>query len=162
MKTMKVLFLFLIVLFLLDVALGRDYNYFNPLVDSWYTIQPWELEFCQEWGGTQESKSGVTKSKAIYLSQTTLSLQGRKQVYEVEGFNQTLYTASWYLEPLSDMDYKVELKGGTSEPYTLEEGTAKYTSPAIGYYSDYNDEGYTMVKMTYDGEFIKVRIVDIG
>jgi len=95
---------------------------------DWYPVDDWELEVCSKWGGTLEAQSEATSSNPIYLSQTTLSLQGRKQVYIVPGVNRNLYKISWYLEPLTDMDYRIELvNDDESITFRLDDGTASYS-----------------------------------
>ncbi|MEA2038157.1 MAG: hypothetical protein U9O94_11725 [Nanoarchaeota archaeon] len=167
-RVIRVLLLFLVVLSLPVFVLAR-FNYLDPKVDSWYDVQPWELEVCRTWGGTQEAESGATTSAPIYLSRITISLQGKKQVYDVAGFNQTLYTASWSLEPLSNINYTVELVGRDPiiTPRTIAAGTARYTDPAIGYYPNsisqgYLEGNYTLVRMIYGSEWVEVPIIDLG
>lgn len=161
-KLIKALKLGLTALLLFIIVSTKESSSFNPRVDAWYSVEPWELEVCSKWGGTQEAQSGATSSKVVYLSQTTLSLQGRKQIYTIEGFNKTLYTASWYLEPLSDIGYRVELTNDDeSVSFKISDGDASYSAPAVGYYSEYYDIKYTAIKMIYGLEWIKVPLINV-
>lgn len=135
---------------------------FNPRIDAWYAVEDWELEYCSKWGGTKEAQSEATSSTAIYLSQTTLSLQGKKQSYDIEGVNQSLYTVSWYLEPLEDMSYRVELvSDDESITFRVSDGEASYSAPAAGYHSEYYDVRYSAVKMYYGVNWLRVPLVKI-
>jgi len=166
--------LFLTVFCLVEARSLADYNYLDPTQDDWYTVQAWELEICQEWGGTQEAASGSsipgygssanatgTASGQIYLSQKTLTLQGRKQTYNVDNFTQILYEVSWYLG-LTDgtLEYTVELVNGVT--YNISSGTATTSSAGAGHYANYLNESYSKVKMTYGSETLEVPIVDIS
>ncbi len=133
---------------------------FDPRIDNWYAVEDWELEICSKWGGTTEAQSGGTSSQAVFLSQNTISLQGRRQVYNVEGFDRTLYTASWYIEPIADLGYRVELVGQDKE-YVLDHGTASISSPGTGYYADYSNESYTGVRITYGDAWLRVPLVEL-
>ena len=162
MDKLKILLLiaaFVALILFSSIAVGRESNYIDPRID-WYPISEWELQVCKKWGGTQEAESGATVSKAVYLSQTTLSLQGRKQSYDIEGVNTTLYTASWYLEPVGEIEYRVELISD-NDTFRLDEGTADYSSPAHGYYAEYHNKNFTGVKMTYGGEWVIVPLVEL-
>jgi len=135
---------------------------FDPAIDDWYAVEDWELEVCSMWGGTQEAQSEATSSNPIYLSQTTLSLQGRKQHHNVPGVNRSLYTVSWYLEPLTEMDYRIELvNDDESITFRLDDGTASYSEPAAGYHTEYYDIEYTQVKMIYGAEWLKVPLITL-
>lgn len=160
MNQIKVLKLLLTALLL--IAAIKSSSSFDPRVDSWYSVEPWELEVCSIWGGTREAASDATSSTSIYLSQTTLSLQGRKQTYDIGGFNKTLYTVSWYMEPLADMSYRVELVNDDKMiSFKIDDGKASYSSPAIGYHSEYYDAEYTEVKMLYGTNWLKVPIIEL-
>ena len=94
----NIILMFAMVLIIIPIATARTYNYLNPSVDDWYTIQPWEIEICRQDGGTQNvasdssipgygsSSSGTTTSNSIYLSQNTITLQARKQDYTINNF----------------------------------------------------------------------------
>ncbi len=160
MNPIKVLKLLLTALLL--IAAIKSSSSFDPRVDNWYSVEPWELEVCSIWGSTREAASDATSSTSVYLSQTTLSLQGRKQTYNIEGFNKTLYTVSWYLEPLADMSYRVELvNNDESISFKIDDSKASYSSPAIGYHSEYYDVEYTAVKMLYGANWLKVPIIEL-
>ncbi|MBU1005166.1 MAG: hypothetical protein KJ561_05025 [Nanoarchaeota archaeon] len=126
-------------------------------LDDWYEVEDWELEVCSKWGGTEEAQSGASSSSPIYLSQITLTLQGKKEAYSVPNAT-TLYKASWYLEPTAKVSYKVELIGNDMSE-KIGEGEASYDAPAQGYYADYLDAGFSYVKMTYGGKWIQVPLV---
>jgi len=159
-KQIKIPLLILTVLFLILTIKGV--RSFNPSIDAWYAVEDWELEVCSKWGGTQEVASGATSSSSVFLSRTTLSLQGEKQTYDITGVNQSLYAISWYLEPLTSMSYRIELiDDATATPFRLDDGEASYENPAIGYHSEYYDINYTSVKMTYGLEWIEVPLIEI-
>ncbi|MBU1946852.1 MAG: hypothetical protein KKC54_07855 [Nanoarchaeota archaeon] len=154
-KIIKSVSIFFIAVSLLIIVSG------SSKIKDWYEVEDWELDVCSKWGGTEEAQSGATTSSKFYLSQTTLSLQARKQIYGLDQINETknLYTASWYLEPMEEKEYKIELIGAS--PKTIGSGTASYESPANGYYADYHNETYTDIKMTYGDEWINVPIIVI-
>jgi hypothetical protein len=159
-RSIKILKLVLVVL-LVTITIKQSSS-FNPRIDDWYTIEPWELEICSKWGGTKEAQSGATSSAAIYLSQTTLSLQGKKQSYDIAGVNRSLYTVSWYLEPLDEMSYRVELiNDDESISFKVGDGDSSYSEPAVGYHSEYYDKEFTAVKIQYGLNWLKVPLIDL-
>jgi len=142
--------------------------HFDPRVDAWYAVEDWEVDMCRKWGGTKEAQSGATSSTVIALSQTTLSLQGTKQAYtaedseEEEEVNKILYTVSWYLEPLADMNCKVVLKNDDgTKTKEISDTEASYSTPSAGYIAEYYEEGYTKVRMEYGSDSLEVKLVDI-
>lgn len=152
----------LVLILLLITIISKQSSSFNPKIDAWYPVENWELELCSKWGGTKEAQSGATSSSPIYLSQTTISLQGKKQEYYIDGFNKTLYTVSWYLEPILEMSYRVYLiNDDESLSFKISDGTASYSSPGAGFESEYYDAEYTAVKMDYGTNWLIVPLVDL-
>jgi len=140
--------------------MSRQSASFNPRIDSWYSVEQWEVDLCSKWGGTYEAQSEATSSTGISLSQTTLSLQGRKQDYNIKGVNESLYTLSWYLEPLAEMSYTIELTDDDEiKTYRIDSGQASFAKPAGGYKSEYYSEDYTYLKMTYGTNWLRVPLV---
>jgi len=168
----NIILMFAMVLIIIPIATARTYNYLNPSVDDWYTIQPWEIEICRQDGGTQNvasdssipgygsSSSGTTTSNSIYLSQNTITLQARKQDYTITNFTSTLYEVSWYFEPLQNQsDYSVYLVNG--ESINIGNGTASGINPGAGYYVQYLNHTYTHAKIVYGSNWLQVPISDI-
>jgi len=136
---------------------------FDPKIDPWYAVEDWEYELCSKWGGTQEAESGATSSDPIYLSQTTLSLQGKKQTYDIDGVSKILYTVSWSLEPMSTVSYRIDLiNASESIILKIAEGSATSSLPIADFHTNYYDENYTAVKMQYGSKWIKVPLVKLG
>ena len=157
MKTIKI-----ILAALLLITLIQQGSSFDPSIDDWYAVEDWELEVCSMWGGTDEAMAGATSSSPIYLSQTTLSLQGKKQEYNIAGVNQTLYTISWYFEPMEELGYMVELvDDSTGAAFKIEEGTATMSEPAVGFHAEYYDIEYTAVRLWYGSEWLKVPLINL-
>lgn len=131
------------------------------VVLDWYAVEDWELEVCSKWGGTEEAQSGASYSSPIFLSQTTLSLQAKKETYDQIENASSLYKVSWYLEPIEDINYQVLLRGNES-PITIAEGEVTYDQPAQGYYAAYHNNSYTKIRMIYGGEWIELDVVEIN
>lgn len=131
---------------------------FDPSVSSWYAVAPWEIEFCKKWGGSEEAgiNQGAASNEPIALSQLTIALQGEKIEYIIA--NNVLYSASWYIEPVSEeLEYKVLLIG--DENVEIGSGIAKNTEPGIGYYANYINKTFINVRIEYPGNYIEVPIV---
>ena len=132
---------------------------FDPIVDDWATVEPWEVEYCRKWGGSDQGgvNKGATSKIPIALSQLTVTLQGGKTEYNLTG-QSILYTASWYIEPVSgEIDYIVTFIGdGILE---IGGGMASNTEAGLGYYSEYINKSFTHVKIDFPGNYLEVPIV---
>src|SRR3989338_7999163 len=126
-------------------------NDFNPSVDSWYQVEPWEIEYCRKWGGSEEGglNPGSSSAMPIALSQMTVTAQGERLEYNI-GNQSPLFKASWYIEPAEgNIEYAVALVGdGNLE---IGSGTASNTNAGFGYYANYINKRFTHVMISYQG-----------
>jgi len=131
------------------------------VIPGWYGVEQWEINECVRWGGATEAQSSYsTEGGPVLLSQTTLSLQAKKIVYNIRNAT-TLYEASWYLEPIgSDMDYTIHLTNPDGNNKLIAEGSAKRSEPVKGYYADYHTTDYKNIKMSYGGKALEVPIIE--
>lgn len=149
----------LAVILMMSVTAAAVYS--SSVIKDWYAVADWELDYCSEWGGTAEASSGATYSSTPYLSQTTLTLQGKKQGLKVEGYNRTIYTVSWYLEPITAMSYEIHLVTEEDEKYKVAEGEASINAAGYGYKAEYYDKDYSYAVMNYGTQWLKVPLIEV-
>jgi len=158
-KVIGIILSLILVILSIPLSSSKDMNYdFDPTIDDWYSIEDWEVEYCKKWGGKKvegEVNSGAESETTYSLSQLTISLQAEAIYYGIEN-QSTLYYASWYIEPLVDMEYKVLFTGDSD--YYLQNGTATYEAPVTGYLSEYINQTFNYLKIQYTGNSIKVPI----
>ncbi|MFH1641903.1 MAG: hypothetical protein ABIC04_03305 [Nanoarchaeota archaeon] len=138
------------------------------IIPNWYPVELWELNYCSKWGGVAESTAGVQSNEAIFLSQTTFALQGKKEIYNVPDYNKTLYQASWYFEPFGgSTSYIVHLENETGQ-YKIGEGSASRTSPGYGFFptmtdptNGYLEGNYTYVRISYGSSYLRLPLVEV-
>jgi len=132
----------------------------NVVVPGWYGLADWELQECSVWGGTEESQIGARTASPIYLSQTTLTLQGQKRLMPD---NTTFYEVSWYFHPNElAVAYTIIMSKDDGTTKSIGGATANPAAGSEGYYYTYLTESdYTFVKMDYVSNWIEVPIVSI-
>jgi len=160
----KTIAMFAIFLIAIPIVLGF-FNSGSKIV-SWYSVEDWELEVCSMWSETEEARhSSVMQSSEIYLSQLTLTLQGKKIVYPD---NSSLYEFAWYIQPAQgNVEYEVLAynENNTNVYYVLDGGIVSGGSMfgAGGYKAIYSNETYTRLKMNYKQgssiEYLDVQII---
>ncbi|MBW2988890.1 hypothetical protein KY358_01080 [Candidatus Woesearchaeota archaeon] len=180
MEIKKLITITVVILLAVPVILGIKYSFdfdpeeawegsissFDPTIEDWYTgeeaIQPRDIEFCRKWGGSAEAgiNTGATPS-TIPLSQLTATLQAEKTEYREIEDQPSLYRASWYIEPVSDISYKVYLTE-KDEKKEIGGGQASNTEAGIDYYTEYLEQNFTHIRMEYDGSYIQVPVVILG
>ena len=156
-KSILMLLLFLLVLipsfnaFNFDFWSNSEENAGPPNGLDWYIVEPWELEVCSKWGGTDTINNAVIGSSATYISQLTITLAGYVTKYPN---GDHLYEVAYYIQPLTNsVDYKIKLYNTSSdESYYVTDGvqTSDSTVGASGYSitSPMNKE-YNQVKIGY-------------
>jgi len=152
------IFIFIICFILLNIQLADSAL---EVIPGWYGVEEWEIDVCTMWGGAEEAQEGyITEGGPVLLSQTTLSLQGKKIVYNI-GNQSSLYEASWYLEPIGeDINYTVHIIDAEGNIIQIGSGTASLTGPAKGYYAEYHEANYTDIKLAYGDRFLQIPIVE--
>jgi len=159
----KTIAMFAIFLIAIPIALG----FFNSgtRIMSWYPVEDWELEVCSMWSGTDEAQhSSVMQSSEIYLSQLTLTLQGKRILYPD---NSSLYEFAWYIQPAQgNVEYSVFAynENNTNEYYVLDGGIISSGSMfgAGGYVAFFDEKEYTRLKIEYKQntkEYLDVPII---
>lgn len=87
-KTVSIIALVIALIFVPLASQSRpDTSDFDPRLDKWADVEPWEVLFCKQWGGHKEdiTAPGARASFPIALSQLTLTLQAEKEVTTVIG-----------------------------------------------------------------------------
>lgn len=169
MKTKNILYITILIL-VSPIALSTMFHFnedFDPTIQSWYTVEPWEIEYCRKWGGKKSGAGhpGDIPDTKLALSQLTMSMQGEKMTYDRFGelSNQsTLYRVSWYIEPASEdaINYKLFLQGETS--LEIANGTASNSNPAFGFYAKYINKSFDSIKLEGTGIGFRVPIIDVS
>ena len=161
----------LMALLLVSVVSAVNYNYFDPRVNNWYDIRDWELDICQKYGGTDQSSTGSTVANGgttatsangfgtSSLSQGTITIQGRRQSYNIAGYNETLYEVSWYIESFTQESYTIELIDGTAQE--VQSGTVTPPTLGSGSFADYVTGDFTSVKLAVGSQELTVPLVDM-
>tara|TARA_B100002003_G_C13864042_1_gene422827 strand:- start:34 stop:546 length:513 start_codon:yes stop_codon:yes gene_type:complete len=119
----------------------------GPSVLEWYPVEPWEIEVCREYGGTNEIEtSQVITTDTIY--QLTLSLQGKRTFLH----NVSIYELGWYVHPFGGdkVNYSVDVSGPDGIMNIVEK-TEAGSAGSSGYlvYIDYAN--FDKVIINYDG-----------
>jgi len=130
---------------------------FDPTIEDWYKVEEWEVEYCKKWGGEEtgaEVNSGATSETTFSLSQTTITLQGESIEYDIEN-QSNLYYASWYIEPMYNIEYKLMFREGNNK-YYIQNGTATYDEPKTGFFSEYINQTFTYLRLEYTGNSLEV------
>jgi len=146
---------FVFLVFGAQLSIGIDY----AIIPGWYTIEPWEIEVCRNWGGSQESQTGYTTNDPFPLSRTTLTLQGRK-THGIQG-EPIQYKIAYYLEPLGSVGYQINFVNSDGDLKLIKSGTATNANPAKDLYVVYNETDYPKVRMNYGGNYLEVPIIEI-
>jgi hypothetical protein len=144
---------------------SKDENDFNPRIDAWYKVEPWEVEVCSKWGGGTEAQSysgsGIT-TKSIVSGSETVTLQAQRTSYKLSSNTTTyLYEASWYYQPMVGTDsYKVYFVKGTDKEMIYEESTSAQMGDGNYHAVQFNtDPGYDSVLLEYgSGKKLSVKI----
>jgi hypothetical protein len=144
---------------------SKDEDGFDPTIDEWYKVEPWEVEVCSKWGGGAEpqsySGSGI-RTKSIVSGSETVTLQAQRTSYKLSSNITTfLYEASWYYQPMVGSDsYKVYLVKGTTDKLIYEESTTAQTGDGNYYVVQFDkDPGYDSVLLEYSsGKKLSVTI----
>ena len=162
----KIMLLSIAIILLANVVVSRpDPSNFNPTVDDWYAVDPWEIDFCRKYGGDTGESQGSSGSPPVpvALSQMTVTIQGEVQITEVKDIiTNRLYKVSWYIEPpTDDVEYTVVLVGDGEEE--LELGVGLPFEPGSGYFAEYRDDKkFTHVQIRFRGTFLEVPIIPSG
>ena len=158
----RVIMLIFAILLLTTVVYAKPHQ-FDPTMDAWYKVEPWELEVCSKWGGTETAQAGAQLSQPIYLSVLTLALQEEK-VDQPD--NTSLYKVTWYIEPaVGEVSYQVQLIGNSPiSPWLVSQGTATNSNPGVGFYAKYFNitEKLTQAQILYsNNQFVRVPVVKV-
>ncbi len=158
--------LFLLILLLVFAAIvNASSSDFNPRVDAWDYVEEWEIVVCSKWGGTETAQQGATSTNNIALSHLTLTLQAKKIEYPD---NKTVYTVSYYIEPLDKKQFAVRLfNTQNNAQYIITPlSIVSYSSPATGYKVVHLNQGFDTAQISYGStnsieNIITIPIVDI-
>jgi len=153
-------YLILLTFFVVFLLSTRLTNSAIQVIPGWYGVEQWEIDVCNQWAGSEEAQGGAsTQGEPTTLSRTTVSLQAKKTVYNIEN-QSNLYESSWYLEPIgNDIDYQVHLIDSQGIRNKIGEGTATKTEAAKGYYADYATNDYQFVEIDYGISVLTVPVV---
>jgi hypothetical protein len=149
MKKIKHIVNIIIFLILLNIANGFLSS--ESKIVEWYGVADWELDACSKWGGTEESQQSTSKSSNVFLSQLTLTLQGKKTEYPDGSY---LYEFTWYIQPVGgSVRYEViAFNSASGSPYVIDDAIVEESAilGGGGYQSHITTENYDKIKMIYD------------
>jgi len=163
----KLVLLFIIIALVSITSLiisSKDEDEWDHRIDNWYDVEDWEIAVCSKWGGAGEPQSysgmGFTAT-GIASGLETVTLQGQKTVYNIEGQNSSvIYEASWYYQPfVGSKSYRVYLAKGARKELIFEGSSTAQTGDGNYHAEEFStDPGFTHVLIEYDLKSLSTRI----
>lgn len=120
-------------------VIAQDVN--NELDLGWYSIEDWEWNTCEKWGGPYQSSSGGESGLGVlnlskYFS-SSLIVTMQAEILEVAPSNASLpdetklYAISWYVQPIAEsVHFTVTAQG---QPQAISSTSATLDAPGFGY-----------------------------
>lgn len=139
MNKKRLIAIFAVLCIVIIPVIAQDVN--NELDLGWYSIEDWEWNTCEKWGGPYQSSSagesglGVINLSKYFTSSLIVTMQA--EILEAAPSNASLpdetklYAISWYVQPIAEsVHFTVTAQG---LPQAISSTSATLDAPGFGY-----------------------------